>query len=140
MDWENDMVDLSKFVEVELKEQDDFLKVRETLTRIGVSSRKEKVLYQSCHILHKRGKYYLVHFKELFLLDNKPSNLSENDIQRRNAIADLLEEWGLLKILNPAIMENNIAPIHQIKIIAFKDKDEWDLVTKYNIGKKKSDY
>ena len=134
------MVDLSKFLEIELKEQDDFLKVRETLTRIGVSSRNEKVLYQSCHILHKQGKYYLVHFKELFLLDNKPSNLSENDIQRRNAIADLLEEWGLLKILNPAIMEDNIAPIHQIKIISFKEKDEWELITKYNIGKKKSDY
>ena len=134
------MVDLSKFLEIELKEQDDFLKVRETLTRIGVSSRKEKVLYQSCHILHKQGKYYLVHFKELFLLDNKPSNLSENDIQRRNAIADLLEEWGLLKILNPDIMEDNIAPIHQIKIISFKEKDEWELIAKYNIGKKKSDY
>ena len=134
------MVDLSKFLEIELKEQDDFLKVRETLTRIGVSSRKEKVLYQSCHILHKQGRYYLVHFKELFLLDNKPSNLSENDIQRRNAIADLLEEWGLLKILNPAIMEDNIAPIHQIKIISFKEKDEWELITKYNIGKKKNDY
>ena len=134
------MVDLSKFLEIELKEQDDFLKVRETLTRIGVSSRKEKVLYQSCHILHKQGRYYLVHFKELFLLDNKPSNLSENDIQRRNAIADLLEEWGLLKILNPDIMEDNIAPIHQIKIISFKEKDEWELIAKYNIGKKKSDY
>jgi hypothetical protein len=134
------MVDLSKFIEIELKEQDDFLKVRETLTRIGVSSRKEKVLYQSCHILHKQGRYYLVHFKELFLLDNKPSNLSENDVQRRNAIADLLEEWGLLKILNPAIMEDNIAPIHQIKIISFKEKDEWELITKYNIGKKKTDY
>ena len=134
------MVDLSKFLEIELKEQDDFLKVRETLTRIGVSSRKEKVLYQSCHILHKQGRYYLVHFKELFLLDNKPSNLSENDIQRRNAIADLLEEWGLLKILNPDIMIDNIAPIHQIKIISFKEKDEWELITKYNIGKKKSDY
>jgi len=134
------MVDLSKFLEIELKEQDDFLKVRETLTRIGVSSRKEKVLYQSCHILHKQGRYYLVHFKELFLLDNKPSNLSENDIQRRNAIADLLEEWGLLKILNPAIMEDNIAPIHQIKIISFKEKDDWELITKYNIGKKKTDY
>jgi hypothetical protein len=134
------MVDLSKFLEIELKEQDDFLKVRETLTRIGVSSRKEKVLYQSCHILHKQGRYYLVHFKELFLLDNKPSNLSENDIQRRNAIADLLEEWGLLKILNRDIMEDNIAPIHQIKIISFKEKDEWELITKYNIGKKKTDY
>ena len=134
------MVDLSKFLEIELKEQDDFLKVRETLTRIGVSSRKEKVLYQSCHILHKQGRYYLVHFKELFLLDNKPSNLSENDVQRRNAIADLLEEWGLLKILNPAIMEDNIAPIHQIKIISFKEKDQWELITKYNIGKKSQDY
>ena len=134
------MVDLSKFLEIELKEQDDFLKVRETLTRIGVSSRKEKVLYQSCHILHKQGRYYLVHFKELFLLDNKPSNLSENDIQRRNAIADLLEEWGLLKILNPAIMEDNIAPIHQIKIISFIEKEEWELITKYNIGKMKTDY
>jgi hypothetical protein len=110
--------------------------VRETLTRIGVSSRKEKVLYQSCHILHKQGRYYIVHFKELFGLDGKPSNLSENDIQRRNAIADLLEEWGLIKILNPKLIEDNIAPLHQIKIISFKEKDEWQLVTKYNIGKK----
>ena len=140
MDWENDMVDLSKFVEVELTEQDDFLKVRETLTRIGVSSRKEKVLYQSCHILHKQGRYYLVHFKELFALDGKPSNISENDIQRRNAIAVLLEEWGLLNIINPKIMEDNIAPIHQIKIISFKEKDDWELIAKYNIGKKKVDY
>lgn len=140
MDWENDMVDLSKFVEIELTEQDDFLKVRETLTRIGVSSRKEKVLYQSCHILHKQGRYYLVHFKELFALDGKPSNISENDIQRRNAIAVLLEEWGLLNILNPKIMEDNIAPIHQIKIISFKEKDDWELIAKYNIGKKKVDY
>ena len=130
------MVDLTKFIEVSLNEQDDFLKVRETLTRIGVSSRKEKVLYQSCHILHKQGKYYIVHFKELFALDGKPSNLSENDIQRRNAIADLLEEWGLIKILNPKLIEDNIAPLHQIKIISFKEKDEWQLVTKYNIGKK----
>ena len=134
------MVDLSKFVEVELTEQDDFLKVRETLTRIGVSSRKEKVLYQSCHILHKQGRYYLVHFKELFALDGKPSNISENDIQRRNAIAVLLEEWGLLNIINPKIMEDNIAPIHQIKIISFKEKDDWELIAKYNIGKKKVDY
>jgi hypothetical protein len=130
------MVDISKFVEVTLVEQDDFLKVRETLTRIGVSSRKEKVLYQSCHILHKQGQYYIVHFKELFDLDGKPSNLSENDIQRRNAIAKLLQDWGLVKIVNPKIMENNIAPIHQIKIISFKEKDDWELVTKYNIGKK----
>lgn len=134
------MVDLTQFIEVSLNEQDDFLKVRETLTRIGVSSRKEKVLYQSCHILHKQGKYYIVHFKELFALDGKPSNISENDIQRRNTIANLLEQWGLVKIMNSQVVKDNMAPIHQIKIISFKDKDDWDLVTKYNIGKKKSDY
>ena len=134
------MVDLSTFVEVRLNEEDDFLKVRETLTRIGVSSRKEKVLYQSCHILHKQGRYYIVHFKELFALDGKPSNLSENDVQRRNAIAKLLEEWGLITILNARIMENNIAPIHQIKIISYREKDDWDLVSKYNIGKKRIEY
>ena len=134
------MVDLTKFIEVSLGEQDDFLKVRETLTRIGVSSRKEKVLYQSCHILHKQGRYYIVHFKELFALDGKPSNLTENDIQRRNAIANLLEEWGLVKILNKSLMKDNIAPLHQIKIISFKEKDEWQLITKYNIGKKSIDY
>ena len=130
------MVDLKQFVEVTLNEQDDFLKVRETLTRIGVSSRKEKVLYQSCHILHKQGQYFITHFKELFALDGKPSNISENDIQRRNAIAKLLEEWGLVTIINPQIMIDNIAPLHQIKIISFKEKNEWELVTKYNIGKK----
>jgi hypothetical protein len=130
------MVDLNKFVEVTLNEQDDFLKVRETLTRIGVSSRKEKVLYQSCHILHKQGQYYIVHFKELFALDGKPSNISENDIQRRNAIANLLEEWGLVKIINRKLLEDNIAPLHQIKIISFKEKDDWELIAKYNIGKK----
>jgi len=130
------MVDLAKFIEVTLNEQDDFLKVRETLTRIGVSSRKEKVLYQSCHILHKQGKYYIVHFKELFALDGKPSNISENDIQRRNAIANLLEEWGLVKIINRKLLEDNIAPLHQIKIISFKEKDDWELIAKYNIGKK----
>lgn len=134
------MVDLSKFVEVSLNEQDDFLKVKETLTRIGVSSRKERVLYQSCHILHKQGKYYIVHFKELFALDGKLSTITENDIQRRNAIANLLEEWGLIKILNRAILKDNMAPIHQIKIISFKEKDEWELIAKYNIGKKKTDY
>jgi hypothetical protein len=134
------MADISKFVEVELGEEDDFLKVRETLTRIGVSSRKERILYQSCHILHKQGRYYIVHFKELFALDGKPSNISENDIQRRNTIANLLEQWGLVKILNPSIVKDNMAPIHQIKIISFKEKDEWELITKYNIGKKKSDY
>ena len=134
------MVDLASFIEVKLNEQDDFLKVRETLTRIGVSSRKEKVLYQSCHILHKQGKYYITHFKELFALDGKLSNISENDIQRRNAIANLLEEWGLIKILNPELMKDNIAPIHQVKIISFKEKNDWQLITKYNIGKKPQDY
>jgi hypothetical protein len=125
------MVDINKFVEVQLVEQDDFLKVRETLTRIGVSSRKERILYQSCHILHKQGKYYIVHFKELFALDGKPSNITENDIQRRNAIANLLEEWGLVKIMNKKVMEDNLAPI-----ISFKEKDDWELIPKYNIGKK----
>ena len=134
------MVDLTKFIEVSLKEQDDFLKVRETLSRIGVSSRKEKVLYQSCHILHKQGRYYIVHFKELFALDGKPSNITENDIQRRNAIADLLEEWGLVTILNPKLLEDNMAPLHQIKIISFKEKDDWELIAKYNIGKKSTEY
>lgn len=134
------MVDLSKFVEVILTEQDDFLKVKETLTRIGVSSRKERVLYQSCHILHKQGKYYIVHFKELFALDGKLSTITENDIQRRNAIANLLEEWGLIRIVNRDIIRDNMAPIHQIKIISFKEKDDWELIAKYNIGKKKTDY
>jgi len=134
------MTDISKFVEVQLKEEDDFLKVRETLTRIGVSSRKERILYQSCHILHKQGKYYIVHFKELFALDGKPSNISDNDVQRRNTIANLLEQWGLVKIMNPQVLRDNMAPIHQIKIISFKEKDDWELVTKYNIGKKKTDF
>ena len=123
-------------LEVTIAKPDDFLKVRETLTRIGVSSRKEKKLWQSCHILHKRGKYYIVHFKELFALDGKPANISDNDIERRNAIAKLLEEWGLVKIVNPSIMEDKIAPIHQIKIISYRDKEDWELVSKYNIGKK----
>ena len=134
------MNDLNSFIEVILKEQDDFLKVRETLTRIGVSSRKEKVLYQSCHILHKQGQYYIVHFKELFALDGKEATIDDNDISRRNAIANLLEEWGLVKIVNRQVMTDNIAPLHQIKIISFKEKDDWQLVTKYNIGKKKTDY
>ena len=134
------MVDLTQFIEVSLNEQDDFLKVRETLTRIGVSSRKEKVLYQSCHILHKQGRYYIVHFKELFALDGKPSNISENDIQRRNAIAKLSEEWGLIKVLNPKLLQDNVAPLHQIKIISFKEKDDWQLIAKYNIGKKTQEY
>ena len=134
------MIDLKKFVEVRLNEQDDFLKVKETLTRIGVSSRKDKILYQSCHILHKQGLYYITHFKELFALDGKPSNISDNDIQRRNAIAKLLEEWGLIEIVNPDIIGEDVAPLYQIKIISFKEKSEWQLVTKYNIGKKPGTY
>ena len=127
-------------VEILLDDEDAFLKVRETLTRIGVSSRKEKVLYQSCHILHKQGRYAIVHFKELFSLDGKPSNISENDIQRRNAIANLLEEWGLVKIISHKSIEGNIAPLHQIKIISFKEKEDWQLIAKYNIGKKPTEY
>jgi hypothetical protein len=126
-------------LEVTLTQPDDFLKVRETLTRIGVASRKDKVLYQSCHILHKQGKYYIVHFKELFALDGKQADLTDNDLQRRNTIAKLLSDWGLVKIIN----EKNcidLAPLSQIKVIAFKDKYEWDLQTKYNIGKKKLEY
>ena len=121
-------------LEVVLKTPDDFLKVRETLSRIGVASRKEKILYQSCHILHKQGKYFIVHFKELFALDGKQTNLSENDIARRNTISKLLKDWGLVEI--QAELEP-IAPLSQIKIISFKEKDEWALETKYNIGKKR---
>ena len=123
-----------QMLEVVLKEPDDFLKVRETLSRIGVASRKEKILYQSCHILHKQGKYFIVHFKELFALDGKQTNLSENDIARRNTISKLLKDWGLVEI--QAELEP-IAPLSQIKIISFKEKDEWTLETKYNIGKKR---
>ena len=123
-----------QMLEVTLKEPDDFLKVRETLSRIGVASRKEKTLYQSCHILHKQGKYYIVHFKELFALDGKDTNLSENDIARRNTITNLLNDWGLIEVkgdLEP------MAPLSQIKILSFREKDEWTLVAKYNIGRKK---
>ena len=122
-------------LEVSLKEPDDFLKVRETLTRIGVASRKDKKLFQSCHILHKQGRYFIVHFKELFALDGKPSNLSDNDIQRRNTITQLLADWGLISIIN-SNAANDKAPLSQIKVIAFKDKNNWTLETKYNIGKK----
>ncbi len=125
-----------KMVEVLLSEPDDFLKVRETLTRIGVASRKEKKLYQSCHILHKQGKYYIVHFKELFALDGKRANLSVNDVQRRNRIIQLLSDWGLVTILKPDVA-TDIAPLNQIKVIAYKEKGDWSLETKYNIGKKK---
>ena len=130
------MVDLSKFVEVTLNEQDDFLKVRETLTRIGVSSRKERILYQSCHILHKQGRYYIVHFKELFALDGKESNITANDVERRNTIAGLLQDWGLLKVLDAAKADPK-ASLSQIKVVSHKEKEEWELVPKYNIGKKK---
>ena len=125
-------------LEVTLQQPDDFLKVRETLTRIGVASRKDKILYQSCHILHKQGKYYIVHFKELFALDGKTADLTDNDIQRRNTITKLLSDWGLVKVLNIDNMQDQ-APLSQIKVIAFKDKHEWDLQTKYNIGKKRND-
>ena len=125
-----------KMLEVSLKEPDDFLKIRETLSRIGVASRKERKLYQSCHILHKQGRYYIVHFKELFALDGKETNLSENDIARRNTIANLLKDWGLVEVIGNSQL---VAPLSQIKIISFKEKDEWILETKYNIGKKREE-
>jgi len=123
-------------IEVTLNEPDDFLKVRETLTRIGVASRKEKIIYQSCRILHKQGKYYIVHFKELFALDGKKTNLSLNDIQRRNRIVQLLSDWGLITVSKPESIAD-VAPLNQIKVLAFKEKDEWTLESKYNIGRKK---
>ena len=129
--WDPEMM-----VEVTLHQPDDFLKVRETLTRIGVASRKEKKLFQSCHILHKKGKYYIVHFKELFALDGKHANLTSNDIQRRNRIAKLLSDWGLIGIVTNDKIED-VAPLNQIKVIAFKEKGDWILESKYNIGKKK---
>ena len=122
-------------IEVELDQPDDFLKVRETLSRIGIASRKESTLYQSCHILHKQGKYYIVHFKELFALDGKPTNFSQNDEARRNSITNLLDEWSLIKIVN-GDTKTNVAPLSQIKILTYEEKDGWNLVTKYNIGKK----
>ena len=127
-----------KMLEVTIKQPDDFLKVRETLTRIGVASRKDKTLYQSCHILHKQGKYYIVHFKELFALDGKRANLSENDVQRRNTIAILLQDWNLIDITKKEESENK-APLSQIKVLPFKEKNEWTLSAKYNIGKKVED-
>ena len=128
--WSQDMM-----LEVALKEPDDFLKVRETLTRIGVASRKDRKLYQSCHILHKKGKYYIVNFKELFALDGKPANITKNDIERRNRIAKLLFDWGLVNFQADELVE--IAPLNQIKVLSYKDKQEWTLESKYNIGKKK---
>ena len=130
--WSQDQM-----VEVLLNEPDDFLKVRETLTRIGVASRKEKKLYQSCHILHKQGRYFIVHFKELFALDGKHANLTINDVQRRNRIAKLLADWGLITIVKPDSV-TDIAPLNQIKVLAYKDKSDWVLEQKYNIGKKQS--
>jgi len=133
------MINISDLVEVRLVEEDDFLKVRETLTRIGVASKKDKILYQSCHILHKQGHYYIVHFKELFALDGKPTDISENDLARRNAITKLLEDWGLIEIVNKKQVEVP-EPIFlsQVKIISHKEKNEWELIPKYNIGKKKT--
>jgi hypothetical protein len=125
-------------VEVVLNEPDDFLKVRETLTRIGVASRKEKKIYQSCHILHKQGKYYIVHFKELFALDGKNTNLSLNDVQRRNRIIQLLSDWGLITIVTPDKIAD-LAPLNQIKVLSFKEKNDWTLESKYNIGRKKTE-
>ena len=129
--WSSDQM-----VEISLNEPDDFLKVRETLTRIGVASRKEKKIYQSCHILHKQGRYFLVHFKELFALDGKHANLTSNDVQRRNRIAQLLSDWGLVEVLNTDQIKD-IAPLNEIKVLAYRDKGDWILETKYNIGSKK---
>ena len=131
--WRPDMM-----LEITLNEPDDFLKVRETLTRIGVASRRDNKLFQSCHILHKQGRYFIVHFKELFLLDGKPSNLLENDVQRRNTIAVLLADWGLISIMSPQSAKD-VAPLRQIKVIPFKDKSQWELCPKYNIGNSKQD-
>ena len=130
-------VSIDTMVECTLENPDDFLKVRETLTRIGVASRKDKTLYQSCHILHKQGRYFIVHFKELFALDGKPTNFSENDQVRRNTVANLLAEWGLIKLSNPSDTEELVVPLNQLKILSFKEKDQWDLTAKYNIGSKR---
>jgi hypothetical protein len=128
---------LDSLVEVRIAEEEDFLKIKETLTRIGVASRKEKKLYQSCHIFHKQGKYYIVHFKEMFLIDGKPSNFSEEDMGRRNKIIDLLQEWGLLKVVEPEKISEPVASMSQIKIINHKEKNDWILEAKYNMGRKK---
>ena len=132
-------IEIDDMIECNLNESDDFLKVRETLTRIGVASRKDRTLFQSCHILHKQGRYFIVHFKELFELDGKPTNFSENDQARRNTIANLLAEWGLVKLIIPERTTELIVPLNQLKILSYKEKDEWNLVAKYNIGSKKSE-
>jgi hypothetical protein len=131
------MISLDSLVEVRIAEEEDFLKIKETLTRIGVASRKEKKLYQSCHIFHKQGKYYIVHFKEMFAIDGKPSNFSDEDKGRRNKIAELLQDWGLLKVVEPELVKEPVASMSQIKIISHKEKHEWTLETKYNMGRKK---
>ena len=131
-------VNIDSMIECSLAEPDDFLKVRETLTRIGVASRKEKTLYQSCHILHKQGRYFIVHFKELFALDGKPTNFSESDVARRNTIANLLAEWGLITLNATDRTAEDVVPLNQLKILSFKEKDEWTLTAKYNIGNKKT--
>ena len=128
---------IESLVEVELPSQDSFLKVKETLTRIGVASKKDKILYQSCHILHKQGKYYIVHFKELFILDGKANSLSDEDRARRNTIVNLLEEWGLVKTVKPEVVQDPVAPLSQVKVLPHKGKDEWTLTAKYSIGKRK---
>lgn len=129
---------VDSLIEIRLASDEDFLKVKETLTRIGIASKKEKKLFQSCHILHKQGKYYITHFKEMFMLDGKPTNFSEEDRGRRNAITQLLVEWGLIEVIDPSKLEDQPhAPISQIKILPFKEKSQWELVTKYNIGRKK---
>lgn len=128
---------LDSLLEIRITNDDDFLKIRETLTRIGVASRKDKTIYQSCHILHKQGRYYIVHFKELFALDGKPSNFDMTDQARRNTIANLLAEWGLVELVNPQRSSDPIAPLSQIKVLPHREKNEWNLVAKYNIGKKK---
>ena len=140
MEWRKIMANIDEMVECTLAEPDDFLKIRETLTRIGVASRKDKTLFQSCHILHKQGRYYIVHFKELFILDGKPTNFSENDQARRNTIANLLVEWNLIKLVNSEQTSSLVVPLNQLKILAYKEKEEWVLTAKYNIGNKKVNY
>lgn len=138
MQWGYIMSIVESLVEVLISEEEAFLKIKETLTRIGVASRKEKKIFQSCHILHKQGKYYIVHFKELFALDGKPTNFSEEDIGRRNTIAHLLEEWGLIDIVNHDSCKEPKTPLSQIKILSYKEKGDWELIAKYNIGRKKT--
>ena len=140
MEWRKIMANIDEMVECTLAEPDDFLKIRETLTRIGVASRKDKTLFQSCHILHKQGRYYIVHFKELFILDGKPTNFSENDQARRNTIANLLVEWSLIQLVNSEQTSTLVVPLNQLKILSYKEKEEWVLTAKYNIGNKKVNY